>query len=141
MSRFRQYDLDAHILYTNAPGYSAYNRVERRMAPLSKELSGLVLLHDACGAHLDESGTTIDTDLERENFKKAGQVLADVWSGIVIDSFSAHAEFVENAEVSVEYPDENWVVNHVRQSQYVLQIVRCNETLGAVNHGVQIGWM
>ena len=34
---FHTYDLGAFFLVTNAPGRSAFNGVERRMAPLSKE--------------------------------------------------------------------------------------------------------
>ena len=40
---FKTFDLDAYITMTHAPGLSAYNFVERRMAPLSKELAGVVL--------------------------------------------------------------------------------------------------
>lgn len=42
------------------------------MAPLSKELAGVVLPHDAFGSHLDENGVTVDAEKELENFKKAG---------------------------------------------------------------------
>jgi hypothetical protein len=40
---FKKYDLDALFVVTNAPGRSAFNEVERRMAPLSHELSGKLL--------------------------------------------------------------------------------------------------
>ena len=60
VDRFWEHDIDVHILYTNTPGYSAYNCVERKVVPLSKELSGLVLPHDTCGTHLDDNGKTID---------------------------------------------------------------------------------
>ena len=50
---FKKYDLDALLVLTHAPGMSAYNCVERKMAPLSKELAGLVIPHDSCGTHLD----------------------------------------------------------------------------------------
>ena len=56
---------------THAPGMSAYNYVERRMVPLSKALTGVVLDHDACGTHLDDSGRTIDVELKKENFRVA----------------------------------------------------------------------
>lgn len=36
INHFIEHDLDAFFLATNAPGRSAYNRVERRMAPLSR---------------------------------------------------------------------------------------------------------
>ena len=67
-----------HISYTHAPGCSAYNGIERRMAPLSKELSDLILPHDSVGSHLDDSGKTIDEDLEKQHFRKAGEILAEV---------------------------------------------------------------
>lgn len=51
-------NLDALFIATNAPGRSAFNRVERRMAPLSRELSGLILSPDHFGSHLDSQGRT-----------------------------------------------------------------------------------
>lgn len=74
ISHFKEYDLDAVFVFTNAPGRSAFNRVERRMAPLSRELSGVVLPYDRCGNHLDSSGKTVDPQLERLNFHHAGSV-------------------------------------------------------------------
>jgi len=37
---FLEHDLDCMILATNTPGRSAFNRMERRMEPLSRELVG-----------------------------------------------------------------------------------------------------
>jgi hypothetical protein len=37
---------------TEAPGLSAFNKAERRMYFLSKELGGVVLPHDTFGSHL-----------------------------------------------------------------------------------------
>ena len=122
VARFKRLDLDVHILYTNA-----YNGVERRMTPLGKHWSGLILPRDYIGFHLDANRKTIDEELEKEHFKKAGEILAEVWSNSIIDTYTAHAEFVQNAKVEVEYPDEDWVSRHVTQSQYVLQIVRCKD--------------
>lgn len=59
------------MVATNAPGRSAFNRVERRMAPLSKELSGVILEHDHYGSHLDNQGRTVDVDKELKNFEFA----------------------------------------------------------------------
>ena len=56
---------------------SAYNQVERRMAPLSKALAGLVLSLGTFGPHLDSQRRTVDLELEKQNFKKAGEVLAE----------------------------------------------------------------
>ena len=89
---FVQNNLDAYFIATNVPGRSAFNLVERRMAPLSKELSGLVLPHDKYGSHLDDQGLTIDTDLEKKNFAFAGSTLAEIWSQTVVDSHPIVAE-------------------------------------------------
>ena len=68
---FVQNGLDAFFLATNAPGRSAFNRVERRMVKLSKELSGVILEHDKFRSHLDAKGVTVDKDLELKNFEYA----------------------------------------------------------------------
>ena len=83
---FVENDLDALIVATNAPGRSAFKRVERRMAPLSRELAGLILPHEHYGSHLDADGKTIDDELELANFAFAGRPLSEVWGGMVIDS-------------------------------------------------------
>ncbi|KAJ8867174.1 hypothetical protein PR048_033038 [Dryococelus australis] len=59
VEHLKKYDLDAIFIETNAPGRSAFNRVERRMAPLSQELTGVVLPHDSFGARLDSNGRTV----------------------------------------------------------------------------------
>jgi hypothetical protein len=126
--RFKDYDLDVCIVATHAPGHSAYNNVERRMAPLSKELAGIILPHDQYGDHLDSSGRTIDDELELKNFEKAGETLAQIWSNVVLDSHPVVARYVDPNEQPVEADalDPEWEATHVRVSQYLLQIVRCN---------------
>lgn len=39
INHFIKYDLDIIFVFTNAPGRSTFNRVEKRMAPLSRELN------------------------------------------------------------------------------------------------------
>ncbi|CAF1403975.1 unnamed protein product, partial [Rotaria magnacalcarata] len=125
---FKTHNLDALFVLTHAPGQSAFNAVERRMAPLSHDLSGLILPHDNFGTHLDASGNTIDFELEKKNFEKAGEVLAEVWSNTVIDSHPVITSYVNSSftsQVSSNI-DESWCDRHVLQSQYTLQIVRCD---------------
>ena len=43
---FRLLDLDILLYGVNAAGLSAFNPIERRMAPLSRDLAGIVLPHD-----------------------------------------------------------------------------------------------
>lgn len=86
--------LDAFFLATNTPERSAFNRVERRMVKFSQEMSGLVLPHDKFGSHLNSKGETIDSELEKKNFIHAGEVLAEVWSGMMIDGHPFLAEYI-----------------------------------------------
>jgi hypothetical protein len=86
---FLEHDLDALFIATNAPGRSAFNRVERRMAPLSNELAGIILPHEHYGSHLDDNGKTVDDELERANFAFAGRALSEVWSSMIIDTHNS----------------------------------------------------
>ncbi|ESN94336.1 hypothetical protein HELRODRAFT_164161 [Helobdella robusta] len=60
---------------THAPGHSAYNAVERRMAPLSHDLSGLILPYDYFGSHLDTNSKTIDPELKKLIFTTSKLIL------------------------------------------------------------------
>ena len=84
---FNTHVVDGIFVFSNAPSFSAFNKVERRMAPLSKDTAGIVLPFDKFGSHLNSSNKTIDTELEKRNFAAAGEVLASVWSETVIDSY------------------------------------------------------
>jgi len=104
------------------------------MAPLSRELAGLILQHDHYGSHLDSNGKTIDGQLEMENFKHASSNLAEVWSSLVIDGHPLKAEYIDPdqrelklySESQYGMADQKWFAEHVRTSQYFLQIVKCN---------------
>lgn len=129
---FKKYDLDGLFIATNAPGRSAFNPVERRMAPLSRQLSGVILPHEHFGTHLDSNGKTIDLELEKMNFEYAGEALAKIFSDTVIDGFPVITEFVKpecDDEIFHDYHDfndETWKMDHVRSSQYLLQVVKCS---------------
>lgn len=60
---FIEFNLDALFIVCNAHGGRAYNRVERRMAPLSKELSGLISPHDH---HWNSQRSIIDDELVKK---------------------------------------------------------------------------
>ena len=129
IQHFKKYDLDALLVSTHAPGMSAYNYVERRMAPLSRELAGLILPHETCGTHLDGKQKTIDSALEKINFRKAGEILAEIWSQIEIDSHPVVAQYVEQKDITGVPLNEMWMSLHIRTSQYLLQIVKCERTI------------
>ena len=99
IEQFIQNNFDAIFVATNAPGHSAFNRVERSMAPLSKELASLILPHEHFGSHLDSQGRTVDPDLEHQNVGHAGKVLAEVWSDTIIDGYPVIARYVDGSAV------------------------------------------
>lgn len=102
------------------------------MAPLSKELAGIILPYDHYGTHLDNQGRTIDMDKEKENFTHAGESLAEIWSNLVIDKHPVVSNFVKPEESELEESaitrkSMEWHSKHVRSSQYLLQIVKCKD--------------
>nr|XP_047146663.1 uncharacterized protein LOC124819251 [Hydra vulgaris] len=127
---FKEHDLDGMFVATNAPGRNAFNRVERRMAPLSHDLAGIILLFNHFGSHLNSREETTDKLMEKANFAKAGEVLAQIWSSTVIDGFETISEYKEpNSENRVQLKQfrAEWDAKHVKESQYLLQIVKCND--------------
>ena len=126
MDFFKMLNLDALIHGVNAAGLSAFNPVERRMAPLSHDLAGIILLHDSFGNHLDSSGKTINEDLEKRNFFHVAEILSDIWSKTVIDGKPVVCQAVPLGKSYVPPdPDQEWVSRHVQQARYSLQIVKC----------------
>ena len=90
---------------------------------MSKILSGILLPHETFETHLDSSRKTIDTNLEKRNFKTAGEILAKVWEEIVLDNFPVMADYIENAAKDPADLNEKWIIVHCRISQCLLQIV------------------
>lgn len=95
ISKFKKYNLDAFILVSQAPGQASFNTVERRLAPLSHDLSGLVLPPSYFGTHLNIIGLTIDAELERINAKRTGELLADIWKMNMIDHHPVVVEYID----------------------------------------------
>ena len=76
------------------------------MYHLSKELTGIVLPHDTFGTHL-RNGKTIDEELEKKNFKAAGEVLSEIWSRLLIDKHKLIASvdiFLPHRRISALIP-------------------------------------
>lgn len=65
IGHFIKFDIDTIYVVTNTLGQSAYNRVQRRMASFSRKLSGVILEHDHDDTHLNDSGKTVDVELEK----------------------------------------------------------------------------
>ena len=99
-------NFDVMLISTHAPGMSAYNQVERRMAPLSRALAGLILPHESCGTNLNSRQRIINIELEKRNFKMAGDILASIWEELVIDKFPIVAEYITNEAITSVMYDE-----------------------------------
>lgn len=94
------------------------------MSFLSRPLGGLLLHHAHFGNHLNSQGKTIDSELELKNFEHAGQALAEIWNDMKIDDYPVKAEY-KNPEKVIDTFGEiesEWYSNHVRESQYLLQV-------------------
>ena len=112
----------------NAAGLSAFNPVERRINPLSRDTAGVVLPHKNFGSHLDSQGNTIDVELEKMNFFHASQVIADIWSHTVIDRYKADCTALPvGTEFTPPEVSPSWAARHVQQSRYALQVVKCQD--------------
>ena len=98
------------------------------MAPLSKAVAGVAIDHDACRTHLDDSGHIIDVELEKEKFRVACNVLVDIWSELELGKRQVISEYLENERCYPDNIDELWVSQHCRISQYMIQIVKCNDS-------------
>ena len=121
---FLKLKLVALFLASLPSSYSPFSPCERRMAPLSKELNGIVLDHQHYGSQMNSLGETSDMKLERKNFKHAGETLASVFNNVYdghktlaqtcihqqIERFQSFA--ICNADVPIETSDE-WISNHI----------------------------
>ncbi len=94
IEKFKKYNLDALVIVNQAPGQALFNIVERRLSPMSHDLAGLIFPHDHFGTHLNDVGLTEHAELEKANFKMAGDVLAEVWSMNVLDEYPVVAEYI-----------------------------------------------
>ena len=124
-------DLDAIFVFTHAPDSSAYNPVEWRMTPLSKDTAGVILTFDTFGNHLGTSNKTIDSELEVKKFEAAWKILAEIWSESIIDNHPVVGSNTSPPEKEhrkvLFHKTEEWKGKHCRQSQYMLQIVKCSD--------------
>ena len=69
----------------------------------------------------------MEVGLEKRNFKKAGEVLGEVWNELLIDKFPVVCQYLENSTMEPVPYEESWVSKHCCISQYVLQIVKCTD--------------
>ena len=100
------------------------------MAPLSKSARCIILAFFTYGTHLDASNKKVDMKLEmkKKKIKAAGEILAEIWFQSIINDHPVKAAYIDPQEHSIDTPEsERWKRVHVQQSQYMLQIVKCND--------------
>ena len=133
---FIKFDLVMLVLASLPAGYSLFNPCERRMAPLSKVLTGVLLDHKHYGSHLNSQKQTVDGVLEIRNFKYAGDRLAQLFGHMVYDKHKTYARYVDPPAVRgiQELPtscmpvdvNAEWIQSHVVCSKYLLQNIACD---------------
>ena len=55
----------------------------------------------------------------------AGEMLAKIWSGMIIDGYPVLAEFISEEVIK---KSEEWKSKHVLESKHFLQIVKCKDS-------------
>ena len=80
----------------------------------------------------DADSRTVDADLELANFAFAGRTLSEVWSSMVIDNHAVVSEYIEPCKSEMTASElrtvsVKWRAQHVRESQYFTQIVKCHD--------------
>jgi len=58
----------------------------------------LILPHDTFKRHLDKKGFATNPELEKDKFDFTGKTLTEIWSKLILDGFSAVAEYIESFE-------------------------------------------
>ena len=51
-----------------------------------------MLPHETFGSHFDNQGNKVDTELDENNFKAAGGILAEIWDGMKVDGYKETAK-------------------------------------------------
>jgi hypothetical protein len=70
--------------------------------------------------------------IQKQNFHHAAEVLCEVFSKVTIDGFNVQCKAIDPEESEVDpasiiSKDQLWISQHVRSSQYLLQIVKCDD--------------
>ena len=71
------------------------------MTPLSKGTCNVILPFDTYRTHLNTSNETVDIELEMKFFKAAGEILAEIWSEVIIDDHLVKVTYIDPQERSI----------------------------------------
>ncbi len=97
----------------------------------------MALPHEHFGSYLDNSGNTIDADLEREKFQKAGEILCDIWNDISIDNHTVKCSYRNPTDEpkEIDPTDHEWVEKHCSISNIVCKFLNVMMFLAVENPG------
>jgi hypothetical protein len=120
-------DVDYLSVRSYAPGQSAYNPVERAMAPYSKKLAGVVIPWFEENSHLSgDKSKVVDSDLARHNFKHAGDILKRYWTDTPAYGQPFECLYEDQIPALEQMVPFDWIEIHCRIGQYSLDIKRCS---------------
>jgi hypothetical protein len=111
-----------------APGQSAFNPVERSMAPFSKKLAGVVLPYFKEKSHLSKDKKTVqDMELAHTNFAHAAKELGVFWTDEKHYGNDVLYRYENELPASEEQKPFNWIEAHCSIGQYSLDIKKCHD--------------
>ena len=76
------------------------------MAPLSRELIGVIFEHQHFGNRLNSEKKTIDVELEKKNFEYAGKALAALWDSMPQNGRAIGGHDVDSRWVAPVAPED-----------------------------------
>ena len=87
------------------------------MAKFSQELSGIIMLYNKIGSHLNSKEEGTNAEQEKKNFMHTQQMLAEMRSGMTTNGHAVMAEYVnEKTEEQILKKSLEWENNHIRES-------------------------
>ena len=89
--------------------------VLKGIAPISRDLAGIILPHNRFGAHQISQGITEEIELEQRNFAYVGSKLAKVWSNTVIHGHPTVAEYIGPEMSNIFEKEQEWYATHVKE--------------------------
>ena len=72
------------------------------MAPLSKDTSGVILPFGISKILLNASNKIVNMEHKIKNFKVAGEILAGIWSELIIDGHPIKMAYIDTEECSID---------------------------------------
>ena len=103
-------DWNALFLATNATGSRATNGKVQQMV-------GRILPHNHLGSHLNTKREGTDIQLKIRKFSHTGEILAETWSGVIIDGYPVLVKYISECNADdVTTKSQEWKAVHEQES-------------------------